>query len=226
MLICKRKKKVEVYCFICWLSVFLDLLFISSDIPVQKFVFIHWLLLAYLLPFMHTGGIHYCPKAYKGIIWPVQWLSHSFFFKFSGKFLINYFKDSAAFLQFCGTGRSNETIAFLEQESNFTENCFKSSPWNRDFIVASPGPNYLFSFFLKLFESSALMHMSAVNSLLSALCQLSHQYLTSSSSGFGLASSQKIGSINFSVERMICILVNNLHSTSNYWIFCLLIKFF
>ncbi|XP_008450757.2 uncharacterized protein LOC103492245 isoform X2 [Cucumis melo] len=69
----------------------------------------------------------------------------------------------------------------------------------------------------QLFESSALMHISAVNSLLSALCQLSHQYLTSGSSGFGLASSQKIGSINFSVERMICILVNNLHRVEPLW---------
>ncbi|XP_022932524.1 protein MON2 homolog isoform X1 [Cucurbita moschata] len=69
----------------------------------------------------------------------------------------------------------------------------------------------------QLFESSALMHVSAVNSLLSALCQLSHQYLTSGSSGFGLATSQKIGSINFSVERIICILVNNLHRVEPLW---------
>ncbi|XP_022155395.1 protein MON2 homolog isoform X2 [Momordica charantia] len=69
----------------------------------------------------------------------------------------------------------------------------------------------------QLFESSALMHISAVNSLLSALCQLSHQYLTSASSNFGLASSQKIGSINFSVERIICILVNNLHRVEPLW---------
>jgi len=56
------------------------------------------------------------------------------------------------------------------------------------------------------------MHISAVKSLLSALCQLSHQCMLGTSSGVGLAVSQKIGSITFSVERMISILVNNLHS--------------
>lgn len=57
-----------------------------------------------------------------------------------------------------------------------------------------------------------MMHISAVKSLLSALCQLSHQCMLGTSSGVGLAVSQKIGSITFSVERMISILVNNLHS--------------
>lgn len=56
------------------------------------------------------------------------------------------------------------------------------------------------------------MHISAVKSLLSALCQLSHQCVTDVVSGLGQASGQKIGSISFSVERMISILVNNLHS--------------
>lgn len=65
---------------------------------------------------------------------------------------------------------------------------------------------------VKLFESSALMNISAVKSLLSALCQLSHQCVAEAASGFGQASSQKIGSISFSVERIISILVNNLHS--------------
>ena len=55
------------------------------------------------------------------------------------------------------------------------------------------------------------MHISAVKSLLSALCQLSHQCM-SASSGLGPTTSQKIGSISFSVERMISILVNNVHS--------------
>ncbi|KAJ9185886.1 hypothetical protein P3X46_005466 [Hevea brasiliensis] len=69
----------------------------------------------------------------------------------------------------------------------------------------------------QLFESSALMHISAVKSLLSALCQLSQQCMTEASSGFGPAVSQKIGSISFSVERMISILVNNLHRVEPLW---------
>ncbi|OMO62280.1 hypothetical protein CCACVL1_22908 [Corchorus capsularis] len=69
----------------------------------------------------------------------------------------------------------------------------------------------------QLFESSALMHISAVKSLLSALCQLSHQCMLDTSSGFGPATSQKIGSISFSVERMISILVNNLHRVEPLW---------
>ncbi|XP_021281525.1 protein MON2 homolog isoform X2 [Herrania umbratica] len=69
----------------------------------------------------------------------------------------------------------------------------------------------------QLFESSALMHISAVKSLLSALCQLSHQCMVETSSGFGPATSQKIGSISFSVERMISILVNNLHRVEPLW---------
>lgn len=66
---------------------------------------------------------------------------------------------------------------------------------------------------VKLFESSALMHISAVKSLLTALRQLSHQSITGMSSVFGAASSQKFGTVSFSVERMMSILVNNLHST-------------
>ncbi|XVF57298.1 hypothetical protein PTKIN_Ptkin06aG0194000 [Pterospermum kingtungense] len=69
----------------------------------------------------------------------------------------------------------------------------------------------------QLFESSALMHISAVKSLLSALCQLSHQCMVETSSGFGPATSQKIGSISFSVERMISILVNNLQRVEPLW---------
>ncbi|KAK8329065.1 hypothetical protein V6Z12_A11G294300 [Gossypium hirsutum] len=66
-------------------------------------------------------------------------------------------------------------------------------------------------------QSSALMHISAVKSLLSALCQLSHQCMLDTSSGFGPSTSQKIGSISFSVERMISILVNNLHRVLPLW---------
>ncbi|KAB1202761.1 hypothetical protein CJ030_MR8G022169 [Morella rubra] len=77
--------------------------------------------------------------------------------------------------------------------------------------------NILSSLNSQLFESSALMHLSAVQSLLSALCQLSHQSVAAASSAFGLASSQKFGSISFSVERMISILVNNLHRVEPLW---------
>ncbi|KAG5232577.1 protein MON [Salix suchowensis] len=66
----------------------------------------------------------------------------------------------------------------------------------------------------QLFESSAMMHISAVKSLLSALCQLSHQCMLGTSVGVGSAVTQKIGSITFSVERMISILVNNLHNVT------------
>lgn len=68
-------------------------------------------------------------------------------------------------------------------------------------------------FIIKLFESSGMMHVSAVKSLLSALRQLSYQCMQGTLGGPGQASSQKIGSISFSVERMISILVSNLHST-------------
>ncbi|XP_020540275.1 protein MON2 homolog isoform X1 [Jatropha curcas] len=69
----------------------------------------------------------------------------------------------------------------------------------------------------QLFESSALMRISAVKSLLSALRQLSHQCMCDASGGFGPAVNQKIGSISFSVERMISILVNNLHRVEPLW---------
>lgn len=59
----------------------------------------------------------------------------------------------------------------------------------------------------KLFESSALMNIAAVKSLLSALHQLSSQHI----SGNSQLSGQQIGSVTFSVERMTSILVNNLH---------------
>lgn len=77
--------------------------------------------------------------------------------------------------------------------------------------------NILSSLNSQLFESSALMHISAVKSLLSALRQLSQQCMVEISSGFGSASSQKIGSICFSVDRMISILVNNLHRVEPLW---------
>ncbi|XP_024026387.1 protein MON2 homolog [Morus notabilis] len=69
----------------------------------------------------------------------------------------------------------------------------------------------------QLFESSALMHISAVKSLLSALRQLSEQCVSATSIVSGPTSSQKLGSITFSVERMISILVNNLHRVEPLW---------
>ncbi|XP_031404263.1 protein MON2 homolog isoform X3 [Punica granatum] len=76
--------------------------------------------------------------------------------------------------------------------------------------------NILSSLNSQLFESSALMHISAVRSLLTALRQLSHQCIAGASI-VGPASSQKLGTINFSVERMISILVNNLHRVEPLW---------
>ncbi|CAH8359815.1 unnamed protein product [Eruca vesicaria subsp. sativa] len=69
----------------------------------------------------------------------------------------------------------------------------------------------------QLFESSALMHVSAVKSLLSALHMLSHQSMTETSDSISSASSKRIGSISFSVDRMISILVNNLHRVEPLW---------
>ncbi|KAK7356012.1 hypothetical protein VNO80_15278 [Phaseolus coccineus] len=77
--------------------------------------------------------------------------------------------------------------------------------------------NILSSLNSQLFESSALMHISAVKSLLCALCQLSHQCMSGTSSSLGPTTSQKIGSIGFSVERMISILVNNVHRVEPFW---------
>ncbi|CAL4973786.1 unnamed protein product [Urochloa decumbens] len=65
----------------------------------------------------------------------------------------------------------------------------------------------------QLFESSALMNIAAVKSLLSALHQLSSQHI----SGNSQLSGQQIGSISFSVERMTSILVNNLHRVEPIW---------
>ncbi|KAJ4719601.1 Protein MON2-like protein [Melia azedarach] len=77
--------------------------------------------------------------------------------------------------------------------------------------------NILSSLNSQLFESSALMHISAVKSLLSALSQLSHQCMIATPSSFGPTSSHKIGSISFSVDRMISVLVNNLHRVEPLW---------
>ncbi|XP_020876863.1 protein MON2 homolog isoform X2 [Arabidopsis lyrata subsp. lyrata] len=69
----------------------------------------------------------------------------------------------------------------------------------------------------QLFESSALMQVSSVKSLLSALHMLSHQSMTETSGSVSSASSKQIGSISFSVDRMISILVNNLHRVEPLW---------
>lgn len=55
------------------------------------------------------------------------------------------------------------------------------------------------------------MHISAVKSLLISLHQLSDQCIIGAST-VGPGSSQKVATISFSVERMVSILVNNLHS--------------
>ncbi|XP_010256047.1 PREDICTED: protein MON2 homolog isoform X2 [Nelumbo nucifera] len=77
--------------------------------------------------------------------------------------------------------------------------------------------NILSSLNSQLFESSALMHISAVKSLLSALHQLSSQCMPGNSSSFSQTSNQQIGSISFCVERMVSILVNNLHRAEPLW---------
>lgn len=69
----------------------------------------------------------------------------------------------------------------------------------------------------QLFESSALMHITAVQSLLSALRQLSCQCMDATLSSNGQASNQKMGSINFSVDRILSVLTNNLHRVEPLW---------
>ncbi|KAI4364422.1 hypothetical protein MLD38_020517 [Melastoma candidum] len=86
----------------------------------------------------------------------------------------------------------------------------ESSGLNSDF-------NILSSLNSQLFESSALMHISAVKSLLVALHQLSHQCIVGTSRVPGPALNPKLGTISFSVERMISILVNNLHRVEPLW---------
>ncbi|CAN6439754.1 unnamed protein product [Victoria cruziana] len=91
--------------------------------------------------------------------------------------------------------------------------------------------NILSSLNSQLFESSAMMHISAVKSLLSALRNLSNQHSvvrihspgqasvspqTSGISAF-VGSAQQIGSITFSIERMIAILKSNLHRVEPLW---------
>ncbi|ERM93505.1 protein MON2 homolog isoform X2 [Amborella trichopoda] len=89
--------------------------------------------------------------------------------------------------------------------------------------------NILSSLNSKLFESSAIMDTFAVKSLLSALRMLSNQCMRGSLSSFGQSpgsnsggylppgSSQQIGCITFSVERMLAILNNNLHRVEPLW---------
>ncbi|CAI0384415.1 unnamed protein product [Linum tenue] len=71
----------------------------------------------------------------------------------------------------------------------------------------------------QLFESSAMMHIAAVKSLLSALCQLSYQCMSTAtvSGSFGPGISQKIGTISFAVERMLSIVSNNVHRVGPLW---------
>ncbi|XP_051116570.1 uncharacterized protein LOC127241447 isoform X2 [Andrographis paniculata] len=77
--------------------------------------------------------------------------------------------------------------------------------------------NVLSSLNSQLFESSGMMHVSAVRSILSALRQLSRQCMAATLSSTGQASNQKLGSISFSIERIISVLVNNLHRVESLW---------
>ncbi|XP_020589215.1 protein MON2 homolog isoform X4 [Phalaenopsis equestris] len=77
--------------------------------------------------------------------------------------------------------------------------------------------NILSSLNSQLFESSALMHVSAVNSILSALRQLSIQCISGYPSGMGQALNQQIGSVAFCVESITSVLVNNLHRVHHIW---------
>lgn len=56
------------------------------------------------------------------------------------------------------------------------------------------------------------MNISSVKALISALRQLSYQSMHGASASVGPGSSQKVGNIKFSVERMISIIANNIHS--------------
>ncbi|GFP93569.1 protein mon2 homolog [Phtheirospermum japonicum] len=61
------------------------------------------------------------------------------------------------------------------------------------------------------------MHVPAVQSLLSALRQLSCQCVSATLSSVGQTSNQKFGSISFSVDRILSILTNNLHRVEPLW---------
>ncbi|KAK9160994.1 hypothetical protein Syun_007335 [Stephania yunnanensis] len=77
--------------------------------------------------------------------------------------------------------------------------------------------NILSSLSSQLFESSSLMHLSAVKSLLSALRHLSNQCMPGNLGVSGQSSIQQFGNISFSVEKMISILVNNVHRMEPLW---------
>ncbi|XP_057816566.2 uncharacterized protein LOC131029908 isoform X2 [Cryptomeria japonica] len=91
--------------------------------------------------------------------------------------------------------------------------------------------NILSSLNSQLFESSGLMSTSAVRSLLAALCQLSNESLTGATSGLGQTAAVNTSPLGtsvaatipqtankiFSVERMIAVLVNNLHRVELLW---------
>ncbi|XP_028554157.1 protein MON2 homolog isoform X3 [Dendrobium catenatum] len=77
--------------------------------------------------------------------------------------------------------------------------------------------NILSSLNSQLFESSALMHVSAVKSLLSALRQLSSQCISGYPSGMGQTVNQQIGSVAFCVESITSVLLNNLHRVHHIW---------
>ncbi|KAL3516234.1 hypothetical protein ACH5RR_023136 [Cinchona calisaya] len=111
--------------------------------------------------------------------------------------------DRAIHSPHASTQEVSTTVPRLTRDSSF------SSQYS-DFHILS-------SLNSQLFESSALMHVSAVKSLLSALRQLSYQYMSAISGGLTQASNQKFGTISFAVERMLMILVNNLHRVEPLW---------
>ncbi|KAL4582852.1 hypothetical protein LXL04_007413 [Taraxacum kok-saghyz] len=115
-----------------------------------------------------------------------------------------------------------ETLAALDRVINSPHATTQEVPAAALKLTREPSGQYsefsiLSSLNSQLFESSGLMHISAVKSLLSALRQLSHQSMAGTLSGISQTSSQKTGSISFAVERMISILVNNFHRIQPVW---------
>lgn len=115
-----------------------------------------------------------------------------------------------------------ETLASLDRAIHSPHASMQEVPTSVSRIARESSGQYadfhiLSSLNSQLFESSALMRVSAVKSLLSALCQLSSQYISGNPSVLGQTSSQQTGIIAFSVERITSILVNNLHRVEPIW---------
>lgn len=115
-----------------------------------------------------------------------------------------------------------ETLASLDRAIHSPHASMQEVPTSVSRLTREASGQYtdfhiLSSLNSQLFESSALMHVSSVKSLLSALRQLSSQYISGNLSVMGQTSSQHIGSVAFSVERMTSILINNLHRIEPIW---------